>query len=83
MFDWEDLYLILHPTMPKDEKDAKITEIRKSSRRQDDEACREVLLVWLSGATNRNPVTWATLIGLLRDIEQEKLANELEAELNV
>ncbi len=82
MFDWEDLYLQLNPTAPAEETDAKVNEIRTSSRRQDEEACREVLLMWLSGATSRMPITWATMIELLRDIKQEELAKELETELN-
>lgn len=82
MFDWEELYTQLNCGPSAEETADRIEEIRRNSHHQDDEACREVLLIWLSGTGNRKPVSWATFICLLRDIKQNELANELEEELS-
>ena len=78
-FHWEDLYT--HLNCSPEEAASKIEAIRENSRHEDGEACREVLLLWLSGATSRKPVTWATFINLLRDMKQVELADELTIEL--
>ena len=80
-FDWDDLYMKLNCVSSPEETETKLKEIRKNSRDEAQDACREVLLLWLSGETSRTPVTWATLITLLREIKQEELADELTAEL--
>ena len=38
----------------------------------------EILQEWLAGR-GKQPVTWATLVEILRDIELTALANEIEA----
>ncbi len=41
---------------------------------------REILCRWLEGQ-GRKPVTWATLIGVLRDIGMNSLAEDIEDKL--
>ena len=38
----------------------------------------EILQDWLAGK-GKQPVTWATLVGVLRDIELSTLAGQIEA----
>ena len=42
---------------------------------------RAVYKKWISG-TGRKPVTWQTLVGVLRDIELNTLADEIETALH-
>lgn len=59
-----------------------IENIRRNSRHEVQEACREVLLKWLSGQPcSSGPVTWRTLIDIMRKIEYCSLADKLEQEL--
>ena len=41
------------------------------------EACTAVLSMWLGGKDGREPRTWGTLIEVLTDIDQRKLAEEI------
>ena len=78
---WEDLLLHLEfqpPSLPA----AMIRNIERNSRGEVGEACREVLLKWLSGhPSSCQPVTWRTLIAVIRKLDQCSLAEELEKEL--
>ena len=42
---------------------------------------RAVYKKWIDG-TGKTPVTWQTLVGVLRDIELNSLADEIETALN-
>jgi len=57
--------------------------IRENCRYQVEDCCREVLVKWLSGSQcSSGPVTWRTLIAVMRKISFDTLADQLEQELN-
>ena len=60
-----------------------IRNIERNCRGNVEEACREVLLKWLSDdqPTNCTPVTWRTLIYVIKKMEYSELAEDLEREL--
>ena len=78
--DWEELFLCLN-FEPADAASSTIETIQNNARHQVEEACREVLLMWLSGASGRKPVAWATLIEVLNDLKHDSLAEEIKSEL--
>ena len=79
---WEDLLLLLQFQPPSSAQDM-IQHIGESCRGDVQEACREVLLKWLSGdpPSHCKPVTWRTLIGVIRKLDNRSLAGDLEKEL--
>ena len=78
---WEDLCLVLE-FQPPSLSSSMIENISRNCQYQVEECCREVLLKWLSGATcSSGPVTWRTLIKVIRKISFEDLADQLEHEL--
>lgn len=79
---WEDLCLMLE-FEPSSLASAMIDNISKNCRYQVEECCREVLLKWLSGhPCTSGPVTWRTLIRVIRTIDYDVLASELQQELS-
>ena len=46
-----------------------------------DKACREVMETWLKGA-HRAPVTWATLLKVLHEMERPDIEKDLETALS-
>ncbi len=79
---WEDLLLQLEFQPPSSEE-YMIKNIERNCRGEVEEACREVLLKWLSGdpRSNCTPVTWRTLIEVIKRLDHQNLAEELEQEL--
>ena len=79
---WEDLLLQLDFQLPSSEEYL-IKNIERNCRGDVEEACREVLLKWLSGdpPSNCTPVTWRTLIEVIKKLDHQSLAAELEQEL--
>ena len=45
-------------------------------------ACRQVMLIWLKGA-HRTPVTWATLLKALDEMERPDIKKDLETALGL
>lgn len=79
---WEDLLLHLE-FEPPSSAEYMIKNINRNCRGEVEEACREVLLKWLSGQPpcNSGPVTWRTLIKVIRKMDFCTLAQDLEEEL--
>ena len=46
-----------------------------------DKACRQVMVTWLKGA-HRTPVTWATLLKVLDEMERPDMKKDLETALS-
>ena len=78
---WEDLLLQLE-FEPASSTQHMIRNINRNCRGEVEEACREVLLKWLSGhPSNCQPITWRTLIAVIKKMDHSTLACELEQEL--
>ena len=79
---WEDLLLHLEFEGPESAQ-TMIEDISSHCRGEVEQACREVLLKWLSGSppSKCTPVTWRTLIGVVKKLDCLTLADELEKEL--
>jgi hypothetical protein len=78
---WEDLLLHLE-FQPQSSTEAMLRNIARNCRGEVEEACREVLLKWLSGhPSNCQPVTWRTLIAVIKKLDHCVLAEDLEQEL--
>ena len=56
----------------------RIAAIEKEQGKSASDINREVFRLWLKGK-GRQPVTWATLVAVLQDIELVKLARDIEA----
>ena len=66
-----------------DDDNCEIVDCLKEKCRGDpQEIVTTVYKKWISG-TGRQPVTWQTLIDVLRDIELTSLAEEIETALNL
>ena len=76
---WEDL-LMMFNFEPVSSTDALIRRIRKDTGYLGEEACREVLIKWLSG-DGKQPTTWETLINVIDDLGQGELASEIRSEI--
>ena len=77
---WEDLLLLLQ--FESSSAEVMIENIRRNCRDEVDQACREVLLMWISGHPSKcTPVTWRTLIEVIKKLDCLTLANDLEQEL--
>ena len=78
---WEDL-LIQLSFEPASSASSMIKNINRNCRGEVEEACREVLLKWLSGDPSSSlPVTWRSLIEVIKTLDHCTLAVELEEEL--
>ena len=78
---WEDLFLCLS-FEPAEENHSMIEIIRRNNTGNVKDACRDVLLKWLAGS-GRKPVTWATFIDVLQDMEESALGDKIKAVLTV
>ena len=77
---WTDLGDILE----FDSNSSKLEEIKKEHKDDPDlheACCRAMFIHWLKG-NGVQPCTWSKLIKLLKDCEQEKIANEIEAAIS-
>ena len=59
----------------------KLDEIEEKYPGDPEACCRAMFIHWLKG-NGVQPCTWSKLIELLKDCEQEKLANEIEAAIS-
>ena len=62
----------------EDEDGDQITAIEKEHRGNAMEINRQILRMWLKGK-GRRPVTWATLVSVLKDVGLVKLAEDITA----
>ena len=80
--NWEDLLLLLE-FEPASSAQNLMKTIERNSRGEVSDACREVLLKWISGQpSNCQPVTWRTLISVIEKLDNAVLARDLEEELS-
>ena len=78
---WEDLCLSLQ-FEPSSSVASMIKSIERNCRYVVEDCCREVLLKWLSGQPHSSkPVTWRTLIEVMKTLDYCLLAEELTQEL--
>ena len=56
---------------------SKVSSIEKELLKNAEDINRRIFTLWLSGK-GKQPVTWPTLVGVLRDIELNKLAKTIE-----
>ena len=61
-----------------DSTGARVTNLEHLHQRNAERINKEILQKWLAGS-GKQPVTWATLVEVLRDIELSTLASEIEA----
>ena len=59
-----------------------VSSLEEKCLHDSDKITRAVFKKWIDG-TGRKPVTWQTLVGVLKDIELNSLADEIETALNL
>ncbi len=64
----------------QDDNGQKVKSIVQECRENPKAINREILIQWLDGR-GRLPVSWETLVVVLRDIDLETLANDIESSL--
>ena len=64
----------------EDDDGSKMNNIEKEKRGNVSDIVRHIFMLWLQGK-GRQPVTWATLIAVLRDIDLNALAQNVEDNL--
>ena len=74
---WTDLGDLLE----FDSSSSKLDEIEEKYPNNPEACCRAMFIHWLKG-NGVQPCTWSKLIELLKDCEQKKLANEIEAAIS-
>ena len=60
----------------EDDDGSKVSSIEKELLKNAEDINRRIFTLWLSGK-GKHPVTWSTLIGVLQDIELNKLAETI------
>lgn len=78
--DWEELFMCMNFELADTVANTMET-IQTNARHQVEDACREVLFMWLSGTSGRQPVTWATFLEVLKLVNHESLAEDIRSEL--
>ena len=63
-----------------DDSGSLINDLERQFQRDSSSINREILRLWLNGK-GRKPVTWATLVEVLREIEMNDLACKIESYL--
>ena len=63
------------------ELEDRVEAIDRTASGQTEEACRLVMKTWLEGAY-RTPVTWATLLKVLHEMERPDIEKDLETALH-
>ena len=63
-----------------DQTGARITTIARKHANDGEQINLEILLEWLQGRGTK-PVTWETLVEILKDMELSELAKDIEANL--
>ena len=58
-----------------------VDAINETAFGKSDKACRQVMVTWLKGA-HRAPVTWATLLKVLGEMERPDIKKDLETALS-
>ena len=61
----------------KDENGVQIAAIEREQEKRTMDINREIFRLWVQGR-GRQPVTWATLVAVLREIQLMTLASEIE-----
>ena len=61
-----------------DDSSSKLDDIQSTNPDNPEACCRAMFKHWIEG-NGEEPCTWSKLIELLRDCDQEDLANEIEA----
>lgn len=64
-----------------DENGVKVEAISMKHNNNAENISQEILSKWLRGM-GKQPVTWSTLIEVLRDIDRNNLAKDIESGLN-
>ena len=70
-------YRVFGILLLNDEKGNKVSTIVKEHQGNAEEINCEIFRLWLEGEGKR-PLSWCTLVQVLKDIELKKLANEIE-----
>ena len=65
---------------PAEETDRMIAVLQRNNAGNVKASCRDVLLKWLAG-NGRKPVTWATFIDILQDMQESTLAAKIKTAL--
>jgi hypothetical protein len=73
-----DSYVEFGVLLLQDDDGNKIRAIKEEQRGKVANINHEILRLWLSGK-GRQPVTWATLVSVLQDIELVELAKDIAA----
>ena len=73
-------YTSLGPQLLNDDNGAVTTAITNEHKEKADAINQEILTRWLRGQ-GKKPVTWSTLIDVLRDVELSELADEIQVAL--
>ena len=71
-------YFELGAFLLDDDNGVKVETIAQKCSNNADSINKEILSKWLQGL-GKQPVTWSTLIGVLRDIDLKSLANDIES----
>ena len=61
-----------------DSTGAKVKNLEHQQQRNAEQINQEILQKWLTGS-GKNPVTWETLVEVIRDIELSTLADDIAA----
>lgn len=71
---WEDLVIMLE----LDEQGGRVETIRRDFVQHGvEKCCLQALRLWLKGE-GKKPISWATLLGVLRDIECSAVAKDIQ-----
>ena len=74
---WNDLGVLMN----FDQTGSKIETVERKYHGNPEDCCRAVFIHWLNG-NGIIPCSWRTLIGLLDDLDQEVLAQEIQSALS-
>ena len=58
------------------------TSVHNESHKTDEEKCRDVLKMWLENGSDKYPVEWGSLVKVLRNVQMNEVAEELQKVLN-
>ena len=73
-FKWEDLTILLE----LDEQGGRVEAIKRDFVQHGvEKCCLQALRLWLRGE-GKKPISWATLLGVLRDIECSAVAKDIQ-----
>ena len=66
------------PLLLEDSTGARVTNLENQHQRNAERINQEILREWLTGS-GKKPVTWATLVEVLREIKLSTLADDIAA----